>query len=228
MLQSAISQQLYAQAAARSWTIARAFAQLQARYTSREARSVNAGNGEAPTTIQDSPSGAPCDGNPDPMELPGSVWRFLACYFRRLSEIYAVYFVLRRHAMSVPPKIRMPPHAVLRACAFLWSHALAPLAEPLSEAHLTSFFGSAPSALPGGSTPELKALRPDSVTGNKPCWRLLPWWHDAQAAMELPQVQKCLGLCGIRLSRRPRGVRASVVLPLMAEAALQLGDLEVW
>ena len=228
LLHNAVSQQLFAQAAAQSWALARAFAHMIDRGVEERCHSTSGLPCGVTTTIsQGSPRGKDSHEAISPANLPGSVCRFLVCYFRRLSEIYAVYFVLMRHASSTPPRADMPAHAVLRACAFLWSHALAPRAQPVDITLAASVIRDESASPADDCGAPFTARRSGFGTGAPPCWRLLPWWHEAQAAMELLEVQKCLRLCGVQVSRRVKGIRASLVLRLMAEAAFQLCDLEV-
>ena len=121
----------------------------------------------------------------------------------------------------------MPPHAVFRACAFLWSHALAPLGQAVYFKLAEAVDGSKPATLSGSMHPQLHAKRSEPSLGTLPNWRLTTWWEDAQGALEANEVQAHLRLCGIRVHRRVKGIRSFLVLRLMADAALQLGDFQV-
>lgn len=220
LLESAISQKLYAQAAARSWAIARAFANL-ATSAERERSHATAASAcnKAVNDHQSLSKNAI-------RKVPVCVYRFLVCYFRRLSEIYGVYFVLVRQASSVPPKAEMPPHAILRGCTFLWSHALAPLGQALHLNLATAMANSGPT-FQGNKEPQLHVNPSGTSLGALPNWRLPPWWDDAQVALEADEVQTHLRSCGIRVSRRVKGIRSHLVLRLMIDAALQLSDFQV-
>ncbi|KAL8427605.1 hypothetical protein Efla_005780 [Eimeria flavescens] len=231
LLQSALSRKLYAQAAARSWALSAAFAHIESRAAADSHQPAKATRMEAPANSRKTTVTGRVYAHADPAQLPSSVRRFLVCYFRRLSEIYGVYFVLLRQALPVPPRAEMPPHAVLRACAFLWTHAFAPLAQPVTID--SSFFESTqeqdPFASDSTEAPEraFPTLRTESVTGGRPCWRLHSWWERAKEALEIPEVQKCLGLCGVTVRRRPKGIRASFLLQLLADAAFKLHDFQL-
>ncbi|CDI81352.1 WD-repeat protein, putative [Eimeria praecox] len=220
LLEGAISQEFYAQAAGRSWAIARALANL-ATFVGVEGShpaGVNACD-EAVTPHQSLRKNST-------RKMPLCVCRFLVCYFRRLSEIYGVYFVLVRQASSVPPRAAMPPLAVLRACAFLWSHALAPLGQAVYPKLVAAVNGSDSASLVGNLQQQLQVKQPGSSLGTLPNWRLPHWWDDAQDALEAAEVQTHLRLCGIRVHRRVKGIRSFLVLRLMADAALQLHDFQ--
>ncbi|KAL8448241.1 hypothetical protein Emag_004009 [Eimeria magna] len=158
-----------------------------------------------------------------PQKLPSFVRLFLVFYFRRVAELYGAYFLVQRQIGRVPPRADMAPHAVLRACAFLWSHALAPLAQPVKLSSTSP--DAAAAATSEAARPRFDTLRFGSVAA--PCWRLLPWWTKAKAALEVPEVQACLRLCGLTIRRRPKGIRAAPVLQLMGETALKLNDFQM-
>ncbi|CDJ51313.1 WD-repeat protein, putative [Eimeria brunetti] len=221
LLEGAVAQKFYAQAAGRSWAIARAFANIATIVGVQRSHSagVNACD-EAVTNHESLCKNAI-------RKMPVCVYRFLVCYFRRLSEIYGTYFVLVRQASSVPPRAAMPPHATLRACAFLWSHALAPLGRAVYLKLAAAMDSNEPTPLPGNLQPQLRLNVSQSSLGTLPSWRLPPWWDDAQDALEAAEVQTHLRLCGIRVNRRVKGIRSFLVLRLMADAALQLGDYQI-
>ncbi|KAL8435801.1 hypothetical protein ACSSS7_002178 [Eimeria intestinalis] len=230
LLQSAVSQRLFAQASARSFALSSAFLRMCVRQ-SRPCGCESAASGDPAF------AGDPVEAQTElvsncsrphalPHNLPSSVRLYLVLYFRRLAELYGVYFVVQRQIGPVPPRADMTPHAVLRACAFLWSHALAPLAQPikLSPTSLDASEASA-AATSEAARPRFDTLRSGSVAA--PCWRLLPWWKAAKAALQRPEIQTCLRLCGLSVRRRPKGLRAAPVLQLMGEIALKLHDFRM-
>ncbi|OEH76693.1 putative WD-repeat protein [Cyclospora cayetanensis] len=224
LLECAISQQLYAQAAARSWALAIAFANM----ATGDVKLMDS----SPCSLACEVTGMASDGlagamnHLEPANLPRCIFRYLVCYFRRISEIYGVYFVLWRYASSSPARRAMPAHALLRACAFLWSHALAPLAKPDSPDSSASSAVDDKNTFVGGLRRRLNGTQALG-RGLRPSWRLHSWWQEAQAALDRPPVQGFLRSCGIRLDRRVKGIRTVLVLRLMAEAALQIHDYEV-
>lgn len=228
LLESALSQQLYAQAASRSWAIASAFAELGTRSVSESFSSVmEVPAGSTAATTRSSSANRDSCANPCHTKLLPCVCKYLVCYFRRLSEIYGVYYVLHRQAMDTAPRAEMPPRAILRACAFLWSHALAPYTQQVHVPLGTSALGHEAESAGGNESVPGAALGAVFLSLVPPCWRLPSWWNESQAAMELPHVQKCLALYGVKLFRRPKGIRAFSVLRLLAEAGLQLNALKV-
>ncbi|CDJ30789.1 WD-repeat protein, putative [Eimeria mitis] len=220
LLEGAVSQKFYAQAAGRCWAIARAFANLATFNEEEQSHSACVKACDEAVTAHQSLSKNVI------RTFPVCVCQFLVCYFRRLSEIYWVYFVLVRQASSVPPRAAMPPHAVLRACTFLWTHALAPLGQAVYPKLAAAMDGSEPAPLAGILQPQLQIKRQESSLGTLPTWRLPPWWNDAQDALEAVDVQTHLRLCGIRVNRRVKGIRSFLVLRLMTDAALQLRDFQ--
>ncbi|KAL8275963.1 hypothetical protein Esti_000079 [Eimeria stiedai] len=227
LLQSAVAQRLFAQAAARSSALASAFARMCVRES--EACGCQPAAAAKPPSPEDA---AEAESNlvsycsrphARPQNLPSCVRLFLVLYFRRLAELYGVYFVVQRQIGPVHPRAEMAPHAVLRACAFLWSHALAPLAQPIKLSSISPDASAA--AHSEAARPGFDTLRFGSVSA--PSWRLLPWWTAAKAALEMPEVQTCLRLCGLTIQRRPRGLRAAPVLQLMGDTALKLHDFHM-
>ncbi|KAL8449041.1 hypothetical protein Emed_003393 [Eimeria media] len=218
------------QAASRSFALASAFARM------REIESEPCGCQPAATAEYPlSSSGEPVEAQSGlvsncsrphalPQNLPSFVRLFLVFYFRRVAELYGVYFVVQRQIGLVHPRAEMEPHAVWRACAFLWSHALAPLAQPVQLSSSISPDAAAATASQA-ARPRFDTLRFGSLAA--PSWRLFPWWTKAKAALKVPEVQTCLRLCGLTIRRRPKGLRAAPVLQLMGETALKLNDFQM-